>query len=144
MPSPSDRQPMEAAMFPRRQEGGEVAAGRAAMPDRDAEMGQALAEVGAQRRRAEAAELGRATADARIEELTARIDTLAEALRLALPELREDLEALVESNIVGEREYIASQPLPDDLDPEVLTIATDKKTAHDAVVAAIALAERGA
>jgi uncharacterized protein YjiS (DUF1127 family) len=30
------RQPMEAAMFPRRQEGGEVAAGRAAMPDTEA------------------------------------------------------------------------------------------------------------
>jgi hypothetical protein len=76
-----------------------------------------------------------------IRELRAQIAQMLIALRAALPELREDLESLVECNTVGTPAYAAHQPLPADLDREVLMCATDKKAAHDAVVAAIAAAE---
>jgi hypothetical protein len=73
--------------------------------------------------------------------MIAAAPTMLAALRLALPELREDLESLVECNTPGAREWSAHLPLPADLDLEVLAVATDKRRALDAVLAAIAAAE---
>jgi hypothetical protein len=67
--------------------------------------------------------------------------TMLAALRLALPELREDLETLVECHTVGWPSWSANMPLPDNLSEDVQSIAADKKAAFDAVVAAIAAAE---
>lgn len=63
------------------------------------------------------------------------------ALRLALPELVEDLEALVESNTPNTPAWSSNQPLPPDLDEDVRLTASDKKAALDAVRAAILQAE---
>lgn len=67
--------------------------------------------------------------------------TMLAALRLALPELREDLESLVECNTPATPAWSANEPLPDDLDEEMRLTAEDKKAAHDAVLRAVALAE---
>jgi hypothetical protein len=67
--------------------------------------------------------------------------TMLAALRLALPELREDLETLVECGTVGAPDWSANTPLPANMDQEVRHIAETKKAAYDAVVAAIAAAE---
>jgi hypothetical protein len=77
-------------------------------------------------------------ADAR---LIAAAPTMLATLRLALPELREDLESLVECNLPAARAWSANLPLPADMDPEAASMAGTKKAAHDAIVAAIALAE---
>jgi hypothetical protein len=134
--------------------GGEVAAGRAAMPEdpgpitASASTSWALA---LPRLVQFAANADGATSKTHTARAWIELRGMAEvadwgraalaALRLALPELREDLEALVEGNTVGTPAYAAHQPLPADLDPEVLMCATDKKAAHDAVVAAISAAE---
>lgn len=73
--------------------------------------------------------------------LIAAAPAMLAALRLALPELREDLEALVDSSIPLTRRWTADEPLPDDLDEDVVSMVTVKKAAYDAVVAAIAAAE---
>lgn len=124
--------------------GGEIAAGRAAMPNTDPPATWSVrlpvlisvaASASPDARQAGMRELTQMAREA--DAARARLA----ALRLALPELREDLEALVESNTPWPREYLATQPLPADLDTEVLSIATAKKAAHDAVLAAMALAE---
>jgi hypothetical protein len=77
-------------------------------------------------------------ADARL--IAAAPDMLA-ALRLALPELREDLETLVECHTPGAPTWSADTPLPPDLDEDVLLTAQDKQRAYEAVKTAIARAE---
>jgi hypothetical protein len=64
------------------------------------------------------------------------------ALRLALPELREALETLVESCPLSTTTWTADQPLRDDFyDASIRDMAQAKKAAYDAAIAAIAQAE---
>jgi hypothetical protein len=73
------------------------------------------------------------------------IAAMLAALRLAIVELREDLETLVECNSVKARRagaaWSSETALPADLDDDVRHIAQIKKAALDAVKAAIARAE---
>lgn len=74
--------------------------------------------------------------------LIAAAPTMLAALRLALPELAEDLIALVDSTKVGGAgDWQPEEPLPADLWPEAPDMLRGKKAAYDAVLAAIKQAE---
>lgn len=78
-------------------------------------------------------------ADAR---LMAAAPTMLAALRLALPELAEDLIALVDGERVGgAADWQPEEPLPADLDSDDMALIRAKKAAYDAVLAAIKQAE---
>lgn len=73
--------------------------------------------------------------------IAAAPDMLA-ALRVALPELAEDLISVVDSTTLLAFDWQPEEPLPSSFDdPESEAIARSKKAAYDAVVAAIAKAE---
>lgn len=73
--------------------------------------------------------------------IAAAPDMLA-ALRLALPELAEDLIALVDGErIGGAADWQPEEPLPADLDSDDMDLIRAKKAAYDAVLAAIKQAE---
>jgi hypothetical protein len=74
--------------------------------------------------------------------LIAAAPTMLAALRLALPELAEDLFALVDGErIGGAADWQPEEPLPADLDSDDMDLIRAKKAAYDAVLAAIKQAE---
>lgn len=74
--------------------------------------------------------------------LIAAAPDLLAALRLALPELAEDLIALVNGErIGGAADWQPEEPLPADLDSDGMDLIRAKKAAYDAVLAAIKQAE---